>query len=94
MFAEAMELVGRFHVDLPSVPIKATYNAAPGQELLTIVNATPDEITLGRWGFVPAWATGRTDVKPIINARAETVATKPFFRQAFKTKRCLVFAFR
>jgi hypothetical protein len=41
---------------------------------------------------VPEWAAGRSDVKPLINACAETVATKPFFRQAFRTKRCLVLA--
>jgi putative SOS response-associated peptidase YedK len=41
---------------------------------------------------VPEWADGRPDVKPLINARAETVATKPFFRDAFKRKRCLVLA--
>jgi putative SOS response-associated peptidase YedK len=41
---------------------------------------------------VPEWADGRSDVKPLINARAETVATKPFFRDAFKRKRCLVLA--
>ncbi len=41
---------------------------------------------------MPAWADGRSDVKPLINARAETVATKPFFRDAFKRKRCLVLA--
>jgi putative SOS response-associated peptidase YedK len=44
------------------------------------------------WGFVPEWADGRPDVKPLIKARAETVATKPFFRDAFKRKRCLVLA--
>ena len=92
MFEEPAELVGRFHVELPSVPIKPTYNAAPGQELLTIVNAEPDAITLSTWGFVPAWAAGRTGIKPVINARAETVASKPFFKQAFQTKRCLVIA--
>ena len=31
-------------------------------------------------------------MKPLINTRAETVATKPFFKQAFRTKRCLVLA--
>ena len=41
-------------------------------------------------GFVPEWADGRPDVKPLINARTEMVATKPFFRDAFK--RCLVLA--
>src|SRR6202008_1571262 len=37
------------------------------------------------------WAD-RRDVTPVINARAETVASKPYFRQAFRTKRCLVLA--
>jgi putative SOS response-associated peptidase YedK len=92
MSEEAAAIAERFHVRLPDVPIRPTYNAAPGQEQLTIVSAEPDVITLSTWGFVPEWATGRTGVKAIINARAETVATKPFFRQAFKAKRCLVLA--
>lgn len=49
MFAEAGELVGRFHVQLPDVPIRATYNAAPGQELLTITD--PGVLTLSRWAL-------------------------------------------
>ena len=92
MFTKAEALVERFHVVLPEAPIKATYNAAPSQGQLTVLNAEPDVITVSTWGFVPEWAAGRKDVKPIINARAETVATKPFFRQAFKIKRCLVLA--
>jgi hypothetical protein len=87
---EAEAIAARFHVQLPDVPIRPNYNAAPGQELLTITNDDPSLITLSTWGFVPAWAAGRANVKPVINARAETVGTKPFFRQAFKTKRCLV----
>ena len=47
---------------------------------------------MSAWGFMPEWADGRADVKPLINARAETVATKPTFRQAFRSKRCLVLA--
>jgi putative SOS response-associated peptidase YedK len=92
MFSKPEALAERFHVELPRAPIKATYNAAPSQGLLTVLNAEPDVITVSTWGFVPEWAAGRKDVKPIINARAETVATKPFFRQAFKTKRCLMLA--
>lgn len=41
---------------------------------------------------MPAWAAGRKGMKPIINARAETVASKPCFKEAFQTKRCLVIA--
>ena len=42
--------------------------------------------------FRPEWADDWRDVTPLIHARAETVALKPFFRQAFRTKRCLVLA--
>jgi putative SOS response-associated peptidase YedK len=68
-----------------------SYNTAPSQGLPTILSANPYVITVSAWGFRPEWADWR-DVTPLINARAETVATKPFFRRAFRTKRCLVLA--
>ena len=45
---------------------------------------------LVRWGFVPAWAKEVKPGKPLINARGETVADKPSFRNAFKRRRCLI----
>ncbi|MEM8685763.1 MAG: SOS response-associated peptidase [Pseudomonadota bacterium] len=45
---------------------------------------------LVRWGFVPSWAKEVKDGKPLINARAETVAEKPSFRNAYRRRRCLV----
>jgi putative SOS response-associated peptidase YedK len=88
--AEALE--ERFHARLATEITMPTYNAAPSQAQLTILNDHPHAIVRAAWGFMPAWADGRPDVKPLINARAETVATKPFFRDAFKKKRCLVLA--
>jgi len=85
-------LAERFHIELARESLTPTYNAAPSQALPAIFNSNPHAITLSAWGFIPEWADGRPDVKPIINARAETVATKPTFRQAFRTKRCLVLA--
>jgi putative SOS response-associated peptidase YedK len=85
---EALEQ--RFRAALSSEALTPTYNAAPSQALPVICNIHPQEITVSAWGFVPEWADGRADVKPLINARAETVATKPTFRQAFRSKRCLV----
>src|SRR6266436_3739953 len=82
----------RFHAQLSTEVAVPTYNAAPSQAQLTILNDHTDAIVRAAWGFVPEWADGRSDVKPLINARAETVATKPFFRDAFKKKRCLVLA--
>jgi putative SOS response-associated peptidase YedK len=82
----------RFHAHLSTELAVPTYNAAPSQAQLTILNDHPDTIVPAAWGFVPEWADGRPDVKPLINARAETVPTKPFFRDAFRRKRCLVLA--
>jgi putative SOS response-associated peptidase YedK len=80
----------RFHAVRSHEGLVPTYNAAPSQALPVIRNTHPQEITVSAWGFVPEWADGRADIKPLINARAETVATKPTFRQAFRTKRCLI----
>ncbi|MEM8644717.1 MAG: SOS response-associated peptidase [Pseudomonadota bacterium] len=47
-------------------------------------------VALVRWGFVPSWAKEVQPGKPLINARAETVADKPSFRNAYRRRRCLV----
>lgn len=48
------------------------------------------ECVLARWGLVPAWAPDLKFGTRCINARAETVATLPAFRQAYRRRRCLV----
>lgn len=48
------------------------------------------QFALVRWGFVPGWAKEIRPGKPLINARAETVAEKPSFRHAIRRRRCLV----
>jgi putative SOS response-associated peptidase YedK len=92
MFTTAEALQERFHAQLSADVAGPTYNAAPSQAQLAILNDHPQTIVRATWGFVPGWADGRRDVKPLINARAETAATKPFFRTAFKSHRCLVLA--
>jgi putative SOS response-associated peptidase YedK len=47
-------------------------------------------LALVRWGLIPAWAKDAKIGYRLINARADTVATKPSFRSAFKRRRCLV----
>ena len=68
------------------------YNLCPGQELLVVrlnPDAVPETVTM-RWGLIPAWATDAAIGNQCINARAETVATKPAFRDAFRSRRCLI----
>jgi putative SOS response-associated peptidase YedK len=77
---------------LPPLPEWATsrYNIPPGTEIPLIradAEGSP-EWSLADWGFRPRWA--QPDAPKPINARAETVATSKYFRDAFAHRRCLV----
>lgn len=50
------------------------------------------QLALFKWGLIPSWAKDSKIVYSTINARSDTVATKPAFRSAFKKRRCLVLA--
>jgi putative SOS response-associated peptidase YedK len=71
--------------------VEPRYNIAPTQEVLA-VNETGDgrEMRFFRWGLVPSWAKDTSMGARLINARCETVAEKPAFRQAFKQRRCII----
>ena len=66
------------------------YNVAPSQ-VVPIVDGHDGNpgLRLASWGFTPRWAGPAHKLKPI-NAKSETVATSPMFRDAFKHRRCLV----
>lgn len=70
-----------------------TWNAAPTQSL-PIARRGRDggaRLSLVRWGLVPHWSkTGPSGAKPLINARSETAAHKPTFRQALARRRALI----
>ena len=68
------------------------YNIAPRQEVPTIRSRTSSRIDQFEWGFRPHWVDDPADWPHPINARAETVAEKPAFRDAFRSNRCLVLA--
>jgi len=80
---------------LAEAPVLAPrYNIAPSQEV-PIVRAAAGpgrELALVRWGLVPSWAREAAIGNRLINARAETVAEKPSFRDSFRRRRCLVVA--
>ncbi|SEW12676.1 SOS response-associated peptidase [Natrinema salifodinae] len=61
------------------------YNAAPAQALPVLTNEEPDAFRRFEWGLVPSWADG--DSGGLINARAESVAEKPSFREAYEQRR-------
>ncbi len=75
--------------------VRRRYNVAPGDDVLAVVrprDAEPQGALL-RWGLVPFWASSPGEVAAkTINARAETVAERPAYRDAFARKRCLIVA--
>ena len=73
------------------IDIKRRYNIAPTTKVPVI--RQDDEgrrIDLLRWGLIPFWAKDAKIGYSLINARGETVADKPSFREAFKRRRCLM----
>lgn len=80
------ELNDRFNVrDLVAV-MQPRFNVAPSQWLPVVVGGTERRLVVMQWGLIPSWAR---EPKGFINARAETVAEKPAFRQAVRSRRCL-----
>jgi putative SOS response-associated peptidase YedK len=69
------------------------YNVAPTQ-LIPVVRQHPSEprreLSMMRWGLIPAWTKDSSGAARMINARSETAMTLPAFRDAFKSRRCIV----
>jgi putative SOS response-associated peptidase YedK len=65
------------------------YNVAPSQAIAAVTNQQT-KIDYVRWGLVPSWAKDLAIGNKMINARAETLATKPAFARLLKRHRCLI----
>jgi len=90
----AFEIIARlFGLTGAGFTMPTGYNISPGKDIAIIVNEEgKNRLATCHWGFVPSWGKGLKDGYKMINARAETVAEKPSFRQAFSRHRCLVVA--
>jgi putative SOS response-associated peptidase YedK len=73
-------------------PLRRRFNIAPTQvaPVIRVNEAGEREIAMMRWGLVPSWAKDLSIGNRMINARCETVAEKPAFRDALKRRRCIV----
>ncbi len=84
-FQNVVETAGR--------ELKPKWNVAPTQDVYAVTSTEDGESRrLGtfRWGLVPSWAKDAAVGNKMINARAETVSTKPAYRRAIVTRRCLI----
>jgi putative SOS response-associated peptidase YedK len=84
----------QFGVEEIAVPPEreADYNVAPRKEVLMVVErpGAPRTLEQVRWGLVPWWAKDPSVGDRLINARAETIATKPAYQESFRRRRCIV----
>jgi len=80
-----------YNVPAP-VALHPRYNIAPTQEIMTVRQRGEGERDLSpmRWGIVPHWVKDVSIGSKLINARCETVHEKPSFRQAIRSRRCIV----
>lgn len=92
-------MCGRFFLDARSGDIIEHYNAPPPDLFTARYNIAPttpvlalagESFDLYRWGLIPSWAKDVSIGNRMFNARAETVAEKPSFRNAYRRRRCLV----
>jgi putative SOS response-associated peptidase YedK len=68
------------------------FNIAPRQPVAVIMEEGKRKIVPMQWGLIPHWAKNDKIANKLINARAETIAEKPSFRNSFKKFRCLIIA--
>lgn len=69
-----------------------SYNVAPGQPIICVVNREDEPVRRLRWGLIPHWADSPALGYKMINARGESLAQKPAFRDSYRRRRCLVVA--
>ena len=99
LYAENEDLIDAFSVvsDARTPVIEHRYNIAPTQQVPVVMCAGGERqpgvrrLRMVRWGLVPPqWSTPDQRRAPLINARAEGIATQPLFRRPFAASRCLI----
>ena len=90
--AKPAEIEQEFDVEITDEKLFVPrYNIAPTQIIPVILEKQGKRIIEGlRWGLIPSWAKDDSIGNKLINARAETLAEKPSFKNAFQSRRCLI----
>ena len=81
-----------FDIQEVACDYKPGSDVLPGQSIAAIIRDGVNRLVQFRWGLIPSWAKDPSMGNKLINARAETLALKPSFQNAFKKRRCLIIA--
>jgi len=85
-------IADEFYATQASLEMAPSYNISPTQDIIILNHKGARQLVKCRWGFIPLGARDSSIGSRMINARAETVASKPAFRSALRNQRCLVIA--
>jgi putative SOS response-associated peptidase YedK len=80
-----------FHIQNIACEYKPGDNISPGQQIYAVLRKdNQNNLVNLRWGLIPAWAKDSSIGNKMFNARVETIAEKPSFKNAFQKRRCLI----
>ncbi len=79
------DLLERYFINMTEIQLTAREEIFPSQKVPVVINEGENQLKLFKWGFAPSFSK-----RDIINARGETVASKPTFRESFQKRRCLI----
>jgi putative SOS response-associated peptidase YedK len=82
-----------FHIQHVACEYRPGDHISPGQQVAAVIRKDErNSLVSFRWGLIPAWARDPAIGNRMFNARAETIAEKPSFKNAFRKRRCLIVA--
>lgn len=91
MISDLSVIARDFDIVNVSIGFSRSRNVSPGQRIPAVIRHNDKNIlTSYLWGLIPFWAKDPSIGFKLINARAETVAQKPSFKNAFQKRRCLI----
>ena len=80
-----------FNVQNVACEYRPGNNISPGQQIAAVLRKDDQNSLVSyRWGLIPSWAKDPSIENRMFNARAETIAEKPSFKNAFQKRRCLI----
>jgi putative SOS response-associated peptidase YedK len=86
------EMIEIFDIDDVQLPVFEPNNNIPPSTYIPLIYQTGNtrQLSSAHWGLIPAWSKDKSFSSNTFNARSETIAEKPSFKNAYKQRRCLI----